>query len=128
MDILNEMPIKMIAMETSTSADNCRNINLIVFLRNFSTGKYKKYKEYFTVPYFIFVRDTLIYLALLGLHFAICFEPSQLPFSNLEWAILVFFLGRLFTEIKQVVDMAKTKSYLRYISLVLFFIYNGSSI
>lgn len=63
-----------------------------------STEIYWTYKT----PYFIFVRDTLSYLVLLGLHLGICLEPSQLPFSGLEWAILVFFLGRLLTEKKQV--------------------------
>ena len=70
----------------------------------------------------------LTYLVLLGLHFAICVESSQLAFSGLEWAILVFLVGRLFTEIKQVVDLARSeekkmklkalRSYLRYIILL----------
>ena len=56
---------------------------------------------YFTTPYFIFVRDTLSYLTLLGLHFALCLSPSVLPFSGLEWVILVFFVGRILMESKQ---------------------------
>ena len=56
---------------------------------------------YFTTPYFIFVRDTLSYLTLLGLHFALCLTPSVLPFSGLEWVILVFFVGRILMESKQ---------------------------
>ena len=68
----------------------------------FPTGLYQRYKEFFILPYFIFVRDTLSYLALLGLHLALCVEPSQLEFSVLEWAILVFLFGRLLVEIKQV--------------------------
>ena len=75
---------------------------------NFSTALHEDYKEYFTIPYFIFIRDTLSYLALLALHFAICIEPSQLSFSGLEWAILVFIFGRLLVEIKQIADLART--------------------
>ena len=71
------------------------------------------------VPYFIFVRDMAVYLVLLGLHVAICFENSQLSFSGLEWAILVLLLGRLFTEIKQVADMEQKGNYFRYINLLL---------
>lgn len=61
----------------------------------------EKYLDYFTTPYFIFFRDTLSYLTLLGLHFAICLSPSTLAFSRLEWVILVFFLGRVVTEFDQ---------------------------
>lgn len=61
----------------------------------------ENYHEYFTTPYFIFVRDTLSYLALLGLHFALCLSPSVIPFSGLEWVILVFFMGRVLMESKQ---------------------------
>lgn len=61
----------------------------------------ESYHEYFTTPYFIFVRDTLSYLTLLGLHFAVCLSPSVLPFSVLEWVILVFFVGRTLMESKQ---------------------------
>ncbi|KAJ7393957.1 hypothetical protein OS493_003626 [Desmophyllum pertusum] len=62
---------------------------------------FENYLEYFTTPYFIFVRDTLSYLTLLGLHFALCLAPSSIPFSGLEWAILVFFMGRILMESKQ---------------------------
>jgi hypothetical protein len=62
------------------------------------------YLEYFKTPYFIFVRDTLSYLALLGLHFAVCLQPSTLKLTVLEWLILVFFLGRLLMEIDQVIS------------------------
>ncbi|XP_066021565.1 uncharacterized protein [Pocillopora verrucosa] len=62
---------------------------------------YEKYKDYFTTPYFIFFRDTLSYLTLLGLHFAICLSPSSIAFSRLEWVILVFFLGRVLMEVDQ---------------------------
>ena len=53
----------------------------------------------------MFFRDTLSYLVLLGFHFALCLETSSIPFSGLEWAILVFFLGRILNEIKQFLDV-----------------------
>jgi hypothetical protein len=62
------------------------------------------YVESFNTPYFIFVRDTVSYLALLGLHFVVCLQPSTLHFTLLEWLILIFFLGRLFMEIDQVIN------------------------
>ena len=77
---------------------------------NFFTGAYDKYKDFFKIPYFIFVRDTLSYLALLAMHLAICVQPSQVSFSGLEWVILVFFLGRLLNEVKQIIDMRRTRS------------------
>ena len=61
----------------------------------------ESYLEYFTTPYFIFVRDTLSYFTLLGLHFTLCLQPSTIQFSGLEWAILVFFMGRFLMESKQ---------------------------
>ena len=60
------------------------------------------YLEYLTTPYFIFVRDTLSYLALVGLHCAFCLSPSSLAFSGLEWSILVFFTGRSLVEYEQI--------------------------
>lgn len=69
----------------------------------------EKYGDYFLAPYFIFVRDMLSYLALLGLHFAVCLEPSQISFSGLEWAITVFLLGRLLMELKQFFDLARSE-------------------
>lgn len=59
------------------------------------------YREYFTTPYFLFIRDTLSYLALLGLHLSICLSPTSVEYSELEWAILIFFMGRIVMEIKQ---------------------------
>ena len=53
----------------------------------------------------MFFRDTLSYLVLLGFHFALCLETSSIQFSGLEWAILVFFLGRILNEIKQFLDV-----------------------
>lgn len=59
------------------------------------------YDQYFVTPYFIFVRDFLNYLLLFGLHVAKCLQPSSLPFTALDWAIMVFFLGRIMMEIKE---------------------------
>ena len=79
--------------------------------------------EYFTTPYFVFVRDTLSYLCLLALHFAICLSPSSIPFSSLEWIILVFFMGRILMAGKQFLSIkikqnkgnnAKKKMALKY--------------
>ena len=64
----------------------------------FSIGKYIVYLE---TPYFIFVKDSLSYIILLGLHFALCVTKSTIPFSILEWIILVFFAGRIVNEISQ---------------------------
>lgn len=83
---------------------------LIVFFSNVPhTGKHETYIRYFKTPYFIFVRDTISYLALLALHLAICLEPSQLSFSGLEWTILCFVVGRLFTKIRQIKDIKLLK-------------------
>ena len=65
----------------------------------------ESYREYFTTPYFVFIRDTLSYVVLLGLHVAFCLESSTIPFSGLEWAILVFFLGRILMESRQFLDV-----------------------
>ncbi|XP_068737190.1 uncharacterized protein [Montipora capricornis] len=62
---------------------------------------YDKYRDYFTTPYFVFIRDTLSYLVLLGLHFTICLETSSISFTWIEWAILVFFVGRVLFEHEQ---------------------------
>ena len=67
------------------------------------------YLEYFKTPYFIFVRDSLSYLPLLGLHFFICLSPSRISFSEAEWVIFIFFLGRILMETKQLVR-AKRRS------------------
>ena len=61
------------------------------------------YLAYFLTPYFIFLRDTLSYLALLLFHCVLCFSPSTIAFSGLEVAIFLFFLGRLMMEVKQIV-------------------------
>ncbi|KAJ7393122.1 hypothetical protein OS493_008421 [Desmophyllum pertusum] len=61
-----------------------------------------QYLKYLKTPYFIFVRDSLSYLALVVLHYAICLAPSSLEFSVLEWSILVFFMGRSLVEFGQI--------------------------
>jgi len=66
-------------------------------------------KKTYSTAYFIFVRDALSYLVLLGLHFAICLEPSCLSFSRLEWTVLIFLLGRLMVEGRQIVDKARSE-------------------
>lgn len=67
------------------------------------------YQFHLTTPYFIFVRDTLSFLLFLGLHYALCLSPSSLAFSGLEWAILVFFIGRLLVEQGQVRCLVKKR-------------------
>ena len=62
------------------------------------------YLEYFTTPYFVFVRDTLSYLALLGLQFVMCITPSRIPISEMEWVIFAFFMGRILIEFRQLVQ------------------------
>ena len=63
------------------------------------------YLHYFNTPYFIFLRDTMSYLIHLGLHFAVCLAPSSISFSRLEWAIWVFYMGRIVMESKQFGDI-----------------------
>ena len=88
----------------------CPSASLIhLLLSIFFVGFKQLYEHYFKIPYFVFMRDMTSYLALLALHIAICLESSQLPLSDLEWAILVFLLGRLLVEIKQVKDYARSK-------------------
>jgi hypothetical protein len=69
-----------------------------------------QYVKYFTSPCFIFERDTISYLALLGLHFAICLQPSTIRFTFTEWAIMFFFLGRLLMEVDQAVSSGDEKN------------------
>lgn len=45
------------------------------------------------------------YLIHLGLHFAVCLAPSSISFSRLEWAIWVFYMGRIVMESKQFGDI-----------------------
>ncbi|KAK3707204.1 hypothetical protein QZH41_019566 [Actinostola sp. cb2023] len=67
------------------------------------TKRPERYKRYFQMPYFVFLRDSLSYLALLLLHCAVCVQPTGLRFSVLEWIIMVFFIGRIFMEIDQAI-------------------------
>jgi len=60
------------------------------------------YLLYLKTPYHKFVRDTLSYIVLVALHYALCLAPLTIPFSGLEWAILAFFLGRCLVECKQI--------------------------
>lgn len=62
---------------------------------------YDLYLDYFTTPYFIFLRDSLSYLTLLGLNSYLCLTPPTIAFTRVEWAIFVFFVARTLTEIDQ---------------------------
>ena len=53
-------------------------------------------------PYFKFVRDSLSYIVLLVLHYALCLSPATVTFNGLEWVILIFFIGRYLVERKQI--------------------------
>lgn len=91
-------------------------LSFVIYCTNFKGVYYfiaESYLEYFTTPYFIFVRDTLSYLTLLGLHFALCLAPSSIPFSGLEWVILVFFMGRILMESKQFLNVKTQNAHLR---------------
>ena len=68
------------------------------------------YRDYFTTPYFVFIRDALSYLVLLGLHFTICLETSSISFTWIEWAILVFFMGRVLFECEQFTNNNDTET------------------
>ena len=63
--------------------------------------------DYFTTPYFLFFRDTLSSVLLLGLLFAICLMPSTVTICDLEWVVLLFILGRIVTEVGQVMVVVK---------------------
>ena len=56
-------------------------------------------------PFFTFVRDTLSYIVLLGLHYGLCLSPTTVTFSRSEWVILIFFTGRYLVERKQIDDV-----------------------
>lgn len=80
--------------------------------KNRKTTKAKKgvpvtqiYLMYMETPYFKFVRDTLSYIVLLVLHYALCLAPSTMAFSGLEWTILIFFIGRYLVERQQLSDV-----------------------
>ena len=59
------------------------------------------YLEYFVTPYFIFARDTQSYFFLLGLYATVSLSLSNITFTMVEWAIMVFFVGRLAVELDQ---------------------------
>ena len=64
--------------------------------------------DYFTTPYFLYFRGTLSSVVLLGLLFIICLMPSTLTISELEWIILLFYLGRIVAEVDEVMVALKT--------------------
>ena len=74
----------------------------VTFILLFIYSVAEMYLIYLETPYFKFVRDTLSYIVLVVLHYALCLSPSTIAFSALEWAILVFFIGRYLVERKQI--------------------------
>ncbi len=56
----------------------------------------------YSSPYGKCVHDTLSYIVLVVLHYALCLSPSTIAFSRLEWVILVFFVGRYLIERQQI--------------------------
>ena len=78
---------------------------LVTFIIRFIFLVAEMYLIYLETPYFKFVRDTLSYIVLVVLHYALCLSPSTIAFSGLEWAILVFFIGRYLVESKQIWDI-----------------------
>ena len=75
------------------------------------------YFRFFAQPFNVYVRDTLSYLVLLGLHFAICLMPGSLPFTGVEWTIFIFFLGRTVMELSQFLSTngSLKKNWLQYV-------------
>lgn len=73
------------------------------------TGFSSLYRRYFTIPYFIFVRQTISYMTLLAFHFAICLERTEVSPSIVEGFIYVYLLGRLLAEIQQILDMMRSE-------------------
>ncbi|CAH3019062.1 unnamed protein product, partial [Porites evermanni] len=62
----------------------------------------KAYLACLRSPRYKFLRDTLSYIIMLFLHYALCLSPSTIAFSGLEWTILVFYVGRFVAELKQI--------------------------
>ena len=62
----------------------------------------KVYLAFLESPKYKFLRDTLSYIIMLFLHYALCLSPSTIAFSGLEWAILAFYIGRYLVELKQI--------------------------
>ncbi|KAL9984405.1 hypothetical protein ACROYT_G006693 [Oculina patagonica] len=104
---LNEMASKNVTALHFGEYESPRKLGKAIVQDVEGKDIYEKYLDYFTTPYFIFFRDTLSYLTLLGLHFAICLSPSTVAFSRLEWVILIFFLGRILTEFDQFMSGTK---------------------
>ena len=52
-----------------------------------------------------YVRDTLSYIIMVVLHYALCLSPSTIAFSRLEWVILIFFMGRYLVERQQICNI-----------------------
>lgn len=105
--------LELIASESKvirTDLEDHTKLGKMLLREIYEEDLYDKYLDYFTTPYFIFLRDTLSYLLLLGLHIAICLSPATVPFSALEWVILVFFIGRFLSEVKQYTNRAATRN------------------
>ncbi|KAK3735959.1 hypothetical protein QZH41_018383 [Actinostola sp. cb2023] len=110
-----DVKVEKVSQRISKKAKNQITSQLLKYLSSHNTENRSKhnfkmsncfidrYIQYFTTPYFIFLRDTLSYLVLLGLHFAMCIQPSTLHFTALEWLIMLFFLGRFIMEVSQVI-------------------------
>ena len=97
---MNVLALRLVLTQRQkvTRTEKDLSTNLFWTYWHFLAGSYLKY---FTTPYFVFVRDTLSLLVHLGLHFAICLAPSSISFTRLEWAICVFYMGRVVLESKQ---------------------------
>lgn len=61
----------------------------------------------YSSPYAKYARDTLSYIVLALLHYALCLSPSTIAFGRLEWAILIFFVGRCLVEGQQIFNIRK---------------------
>lgn len=92
--------------------ENLAKLGKMLLREVYEEDLYDQYLDYFTTPYFIFFRDSLSYLCLLGLHVAICLSPSVVSFSGVEWVISIFFAGRFLSEFKEY-ENKKTKKKLR---------------
>ena len=100
----------------NTAGDNLKgylfyNYPYFFFLYLVADPPYAIYLDYLESPYYKFIRDTMSYLILVSLHFALCLEPTTKEMSGLEWTILTFFIGRYLVERKQIRQQRAT--YLR---------------
>jgi len=91
--------------DEETKSDDWENEKL----KNTEAKQYLSVPEIYLIsletPYFTFVRDTLSYIVLLVLHYALCLSPTTVTFNGLEWFILIFFTGRYLVERKQIGDV-----------------------